>query len=55
MKIMKFLLQNSIGEWESVLLTILIHSKQTENSVMHGEMETVSNSDESNWMFVNHI
>jgi len=55
MKIMKSILQNFIGKWASVLLTIRIHRKQTENSMMHREMETVSNSDGSNWMFVNHI
>ena len=54
MKILKFILQNFIGEWASVLLMIRIHPNQTENSVMHGDMGTVSNSDPIG-MFVNHI
>lgn len=54
MKNMKFILRNFIAEWASVLLTIRIHSNQTENSVLHGEMGTVSNSDPIG-MFVNHI
>lgn len=51
---MKFILRNFIGEWASVLLTIRIHSNQTENSVLHGEMGPVNNSDPIG-MFVNHI
>jgi hypothetical protein len=51
---MKFIPQNFIGEWANVLLTIRIHPNQTENPVMHGDMETVSNSDPTG-MLVNHI
>lgn len=48
MKIMmKFILQNFIGEWASVLLTIRIDPNQTENSVINGEMGTVNFG--SNW------